>query len=245
MKQEIILGYPVSVTTSEETIYWATRQTDRSDTKVIVVVNANKFWLASRDKRLHGYIQRADVVFPEFAVTWAAHKLGYPAIQPVYGVNFTKKYVQYAARHGLRPFFLGGSPQVSENLAAHLCQKYPDLKLAGTHHGFLESPEVEQQALAQINDSQADILFVGMGSPKQEYWIETHLAELQVPVAMGVGGTFDVLSGHKKDTPKWIRGTGTEWIYRLMQNPRHYFVRYMTTNPWLLWQVIKAKASRQ
>lgn len=83
-----------------------------------------------------------------------------------------------------------------------------------------------------------DMLFVAMGSPKQEYWIEDHAKELGVPVAMGVGGSFDVLAGLKKDTPAWARGNGLEWLYRLMLEPKAYWKRYLICNPWFIWKVI-------
>ena len=111
--------------------------------------------------------------------------------------------------------------------------------IAGMHHGYLTTSELNDSVCQTIRSSKADILYVAMGSPRQEYWIAEHLAGLNVPVGMGVGGSFDVIAGLKKDTPNWARGHGWEWLYRLFQEPRAYWRRYLITNSWFIWQITK------
>jgi N-acetylglucosaminyldiphosphoundecaprenol N-acetyl-beta-D-mannosaminyltransferase len=105
----------------------------------------------------------------------------------------------------------------------------------------LTTPDIEAAALAEIEAARPDMLFVAFGSPRQEQWIAQHCHQLGVPVSIGVGGTFDVLAGIKPDAPAWARGRGLEWLTRLAQDPRAYARRYLVTNTWFVWQVVKAR----
>ena len=108
-----------------------------------------------------------------------------------------------------------------------------------TGHGLTEA------LLEQIKTSRSDFLLVAMGTPKQELWIARHKAELGVPVTMGVGGSFDVLAGLKTDTPSWARGHGLEWLYRLALDPRNLWKRYLLTNPWFVYRVLRERLGRR
>ena len=147
----------------------------------------------------------------------------------------------FAEQRCLRPFLLGAAPNVVTQLVDQLRTKYPGLHIAGFHHGYLTTPALEKHVVEQIRESGADALFVAMGSPAQELWIDRHKNEMGVPVSIGIGGSFDVLSGQKPDTPAWARGHGLEWLYRLAQNPRAYAKRYLVTNAWFVSAVLRAK----
>lgn len=232
------LGYPVDIITTDEAVRWVFQNQNRQAPKVIVVINAHKLWLAEGAPWLKQYIRQADLVLPEYAVVWGTRQLGLPEAHAVYGISFTQSFLSYAEEEGLRPFFLGSKQAVIQSLEKRLEEKHPRLKVAGFHHGYLAEKELETGVIHQIRESQPDILFVGMGSPRQEQWITENKVRLAVPVMIGVGGTFDVLSGLKKDTPPRLRGSGFEWLYRLAIHPRRYWKRYLITNPWFVWQVL-------
>jgi N-acetylglucosaminyldiphosphoundecaprenol N-acetyl-beta-D-mannosaminyltransferase len=136
-------------------------------------------------------------------------------------------------------FFLGAKPDVLEKMKSHLEATNPNLAIAGMRSGYFETNQ-EQEIVDEINRSGAQILFVAMGTPRQEFWIERHRENLHIRVAMGVGGSFDVLAGIKKDAPQWVRNGG-EWLYRLVQDPRNLWKRYLRTNPWFVYRVLRER----
>jgi N-acetylglucosaminyldiphosphoundecaprenol N-acetyl-beta-D-mannosaminyltransferase len=226
-----------------ETLTWIAQAVAGRQPRQIAVLNANKLFLMARDKVLREIVYGADLIIPEWAVVWGARRLRLPALSHVGGILVAKAFLPLAERRGLRPYFLGSRPEVVELLAKRVCHDYPGMKLAGFHHGYL-SGQLENEAISHIASTRPDVLFVAMGSPKQESWIHSHKAELGVPVSIGVGGSFDVLAGVKPDTPDWARGRGLEWMYRLAQNPRTYWKRYLLTNTWFLWQIVKSRRKR-
>lgn len=243
MERINFLGCPVDSLNTESALLWMEERIQLRNPGMIAVVNANKYWLMSKNRRLQKIIQNAELVIPEWAVFWGAGRLGIPVKSYVAGIALLQAAIPWAAKKGYRPYFLGATPDVIDALQARLQTDYPALDAAGFHHGYLDR-EALQFVLAEIRMKKPDMLFVAMGSPKQEYWIEDHAKELGIPVSMGVGGSFDVLAGLKKDTPPWARGNGLEWLYRLSQEPQAYWKRYLVCNPWFVWQVGKAYFQR-
>lgn len=105
--------------------------------------------------------------------------------------------------------------------ANNIQNKFPGCNIIGTHHGYFDSKE-EKQIIAELEQLKPDVLFVALGAPKQEYWIADHLPQLQIPVAMGIGGSMDVLSGNVKRAPKWMQKMSLEWLYRLLIQPTRF-----------------------
>lgn len=239
MERFQFLGYPIHRTSLPEAVTWACTRKGQ-DPAVIVVVNANKLWLAGREPALAAYMRGADLALPEYSVVWGARVLGLPPLEPVYGVSFARALLRYAGEHGVRVFLLGGRAEVAASLPARLQQAIPGLQLAGVHHGYIDSPALNEEVIGRINASQADVLLVGMGSPRQELWIQANRARLRVGSLAGVGGSLDVLAGAKEDLT-WARGTGFEWLFRLLQQPGRYWKRYLVTNPWFLWQIARER----
>lgn len=235
------LGSPVDSLDMQDALLWMETRIQKRQPGMIAVVNANKYWLMAQNPRLQKIVQNAELVLPEWAVVWGAARLGTPLKSYVLGVALLQVAIPWAAQKGYRPYFLGAQPEVIEALQRRFQLEFPALESAGFHHGYLNRESL-QLVLAEIRMKKPDMLFVSMGSPKQEYWIEEHAKELGVPVSMGVGGSFDVLAGFKKDTPSWARGNGLEWLYRLFQEPHVYWKRYIACNPWFVWQVYKAYA---
>jgi N-acetylglucosaminyldiphosphoundecaprenol N-acetyl-beta-D-mannosaminyltransferase len=233
------LGCPVDNLNMSDALDWMDRRIKARHPSMISVVNANKLWLMSKNPRLKKIVAESDLILSEWAVYWGAKRLGTPLKACVYGIALAQKSLQWAADKGYSIFFLGAKPEVIETLEIKLRRDFPELQVAGFQHGYLDSDE-SQKVINKIYRTEPDLLFVAMGSPKQEYWIMDHFGEIQVPVSIGIGGSFDVLAGLKRDTPSWARGRGLEWLYRLSQDPKAYWKRYLITNSWIIWKVSKA-----
>lgn len=135
-------------------------------------------------------------------------------------------------------YLLGAAPGVVDAMVANLLEKWPDLNICGYRHGFIEPDELDG-VIQAINDSGANLLFVAMGVPRQETWIDSHWSRLDVNMAMGVGGLFDFMSGRIPRAPIWMRELGMEWLYRLIQEPRRLWKRYVIGNVVFLINVVR------
>jgi len=241
MQRINFLNCYVDSLTISEALDWMEECIRQGHPHTITAINANKLWLMSKNEQLANFVRNSDLVIPEWAVVWGAARLKRPLKSHVGGISLLKASLYWAEQHGYRPFFLGAKREVVLALENKLAQEYPNLQVAGYHHGYLANQADHDRVKELIQICRPDFLFVAMGSPRQEFWIEDNLAGLKVPVAMGVGGSFDVIAGLKNDTPDWARGRGLEWLYRLMQEPGAYWRRYLITNPWFIWQVVKAR----
>jgi len=245
MERFNFLGFPIDQMTMAEALAWIKDSVHLGQSRIIMVSNANKLWLASRDPALAKLIKESDLVVPEYAIVWGARLLGFSLAQ-IGGLTLVQAFLPFAECHQLRPYFLGSKPEVVEQLVQQLAQTYPKLPIAGHHHGYLQEKKVTESVVADLREKHPDILFVAMGSPQQEHFIQEARRSLKIPVMMGVGGSFDVLAGLKKDAPSWVRGSGLEWLYRIWQTPgnRNYYKRYLITNTWFVYQVIRQVVGR-
>lgn len=189
----------------------------------IITANPLMIMASERDPALRGAFQSADLVVPDsIGVQWAALLQG-KRLTKISGIDLMDHLCGLAVQRGWRVFFLGGKPGVSEAAAQVLKARYPGLIVTGTHHGYFrsekESPS-ESELLSFIGESKPDILFVGLATPFQDGWIHRNLNRFGAKVVMGVGGSFDVLSGRLHRAPKWMRHVGLEWFFRLFQEPR-------------------------
>ena len=182
-----------------------------------VAVNPEKIYRSQKDPQIKELINSANVhICDGVGAAIAARMLYSKKVGRITGVQLFLDLLAVAEKEGLSCFLLGASPDSNEGACQRLKQKYPKLHIAGSQHGYFESDE---EVVRAINESKADMLFVAMGSPKQEEWILKHRDEIEVSYCMGVGGTFDVMSGKAKWAPKFFRRTGTEWLYRLIRQP--------------------------
>ncbi|HEX6938352.1 MAG TPA: WecB/TagA/CpsF family glycosyltransferase [Longimicrobiales bacterium] len=232
-----ILGSPVDAVTMEGAVARAAEAIAGGDRCRILVTNANKAWLARRDARLRAILEGAELVVPEWATVWAARRLRRPALHHVGGITLMVRLLDEAERNGWTAYFLGARPEAVEVLVDRLRRERPALRIAGWHHGYLDA-ELDRAVRRELATARPDLLFVAMGSPLQEYWIADAWVEIRARVALGVGGSFDVLAGLKRDAPAWARGRGLEWLYRLAQDPRRYARRYLVTNTWFVAAVL-------
>ena len=209
--------------------------------KQISVVNANKLYCMANNERLRQIVIHSALIVPEWAIVWGARRLRLDPVPHSGGILILRDFIPVAAARGYRPYFFGATESVVASLVAKVQRDHPSIRVAGFHHGYVTTPELDREVVEDIRRTQPDILFVALGSPRQEFWIAEHLAELGVPVAIGVGGSFDVVAGLKADTPSWARGRGLEWLYRLSKDPKAYWKRYLTTNSWFIAQVMRER----
>ena len=162
-------------------------------------------------------------------------------IQRVAGIDLASAACAQAAVNGHRIYLLGASPGVAEAAADALRARYPAIQITGTHHGFFAADE-EASIIDGIRHARPDLLLVALGAPRQEQWMHRWLATLGVPVAIGVGGSLDVLAGRVRRAPEWIRSIGMEWMFRALLEPRRWSV--VRTIPPLFLLALRERARR-
>lgn len=188
----------------------------------IITLNAEIVYQAQKSPALREIINNASLVTPDgIGVVWGGRQLGCPFPERVTGIDLLQTLCQEAASHEWPVFLLGAAPGIADEAARQLSQRYPGLPVCGTHHGYFQERET-QMVLDAIKKARPRILFVALGAPRQEFWIHTHMEELQVPVNIGVGGSFDVAAGLKKRAPEWIIRLNLEWLYRLLAEPSRW-----------------------
>ncbi len=199
-----------------------------------VTPNAQHIVLLNEDQRLKGIYDQAEFVFADGAsLLMAAKWLGRKFPERVTGVDLFQALCSSAAKRGFRVFLLGGQPGSAERAAAILQERNPGLKIAGTYcpaFGFENDQEEFRRVLETVKNSKCDLLFVGFGAPKQEYWIADNYAGLGVPLSMGIGGSFDMVAGVTPRAPNWMQRMGLEWLFRLMAEPKRLWKRYLIGN---------------
>jgi N-acetylglucosaminyldiphosphoundecaprenol N-acetyl-beta-D-mannosaminyltransferase len=198
---------------------------------------------ARDDPEFQELVRGADMVTADGrGVVWMARVLGLPVTERVSGVDLMEKICERAVERGYAIYLLGAEPGVAEKAAHSLASRYPGLRIVGTHHGYF-TPDEEPAVVQAIAEARPDILFVAFGAPRQERWIRRHLAELQVPVAIGVGGSFDVLAGRARRAPQWMQRAGLEWLYRVLRQPSR-LPRALTV-PRLIWMTLREALRRK
>jgi N-acetylglucosaminyldiphosphoundecaprenol N-acetyl-beta-D-mannosaminyltransferase len=236
-----IAGVPADAVSLEEAVERVDRAAagETGGPYRVLVTNANKAWQAARDPRLREILESAELAVPEWAMAWAARRLGIDGVRHVGGITLMVRLLEVAEARGRSVYLLGGRPEVVHALAARLGRERPGLRLVGWRDGYGED-DAWETVVAEIGELRPDLLFVALGSPLQELRIDELARRLPtLRVAMGVGGSFDVLSGTKKDAPAWARGRGLEWLYRLAQDPSRLWRRYLVTNTWFLAAVMR------
>lgn len=193
---------------------------------------------ARRNPAFRAVLQQAALVTPDgFGLLLAARWLGTPLRGRVTGVELTLRIAERAARLGWRIFLLGAAPGVAEHAAQVLQERYAGLRIAGCYAG---SPQARHAPFLRqvVGAAQPDVLLVAYGHPAQDLWIAHNQPQLAVPVAIGVGGTFDYLAGRVPRAPTWLRRLGLEWLYRLARQPQRWR-RILTAVPHFIWVVVR------
>lgn len=236
MKEEI-LGVSVNTENYDELIPKVFENIEAGKKSLIVAINPEKLMKAKEDPELKALLNRAEFQIPDGIGVILASKLKKGQIRSrVTGIDMMDRVVQEAAIRGKRIFLYGAKPGVAQEAAARLQVMHPNIQIAGIQHGYEKDVQV---VLDTINQAKPDILFVAMGSPKQEQWIEQHRDQLHPMLFQGVGGSFDVLAGNIKRAPAVFQKAGAEWLYRLMLEPSR--IKRQMNLPKFLVEVYKKK----
>lgn len=227
MNQRIeMMGCQVDNLTMEETLQTVEGFIKSGRPHQHVVVNVDKLVKASRDPELRRIINECALINVDgMPVVWASRLIGKPLKERVAGVDLFEALMRRSAEKGWRVFLLGAREDVVSGVKQIYEQKYPGLTFAGYRNGYWK-PEEEAGVVEQVKAAQADLLFVAISSPKKEHFLGRYQADMKIPFAMGVGGTFDVAVGKVKRAPVWMQKVGLEWFYRFLQEPRRMFKRY-------------------
>jgi N-acetylglucosaminyldiphosphoundecaprenol N-acetyl-beta-D-mannosaminyltransferase len=213
----------------------------------IVLTNPHSVMLCRRDEQMRRATLSAGLTLPDgVGVVLAAELLGYGRQHRVTGPALMLDVCDRGREIGLRHFFYGGAEGVAEELARRLTAQFPGMIVAGTCcPPFRQLSESEDaQIIDRINEARADIVWVGLGAPKQEKWMRDHLGEIAAPAMIGVGAAFDFHSGNVKWAPKWIRKCGIEWAYRLACEPRRMWRRNLDSPLFLMHVLMQAAGNR-
>lgn len=193
------------------------------------------------DKQYHKVIDGASMVTPDgMPLVWLANRRGLKFVGRTYGPDLLNAFCALSEDKGYRHFFYGGSALTNRLLVENLRKRFPKLLVAGEYApAFLACGQKEKTSvIEQINSSGADILWVGLGSPKQDFWMAGHRSKVNVPVMIGVGAAFDFLAGTKRQAPGWIQKAGLEWLFRLCCEPLRLWRRYLLGNVRFLYLLV-------
>ena len=230
-------GIPVVNTTMAEAVAWIIAQTQANARRTLAFVNPDCLNIAWHHAAYRTFLIGADRVLPDgIGIHLGCRMLGTALRENVNGTDLFPKLCEAAAEAGIPLYLLGARPGIAAATAANMQARYPGLSIAGVRDGFF-SPEAEPGVVAAINASGAAILLVAFGVPRQELWIQRWRQDLRPAVCMGVGGLFDFYSGRIPRAPVWMREIGLEWVWRLLQEPRRMWRRYIIGNPLFLARV--------
>jgi len=236
-----IMKAPVDVLTMHETIEIIDDSIREKRSIQHIVVNAAKLVHMQSDEELYNSVVESDIINADgMAVVWASELLGTPLPERVSGVDLMQELVILAADKNYRIFFFGGREEVVSEVVRKYTSIFGEEIIAGYRNGYYKREE-ERAIASQIAASKADILFVAISSPTKEIFLNTYKQELNVPFIMGVGGSFDVVAGKVKRAPKWMQKRGLEWFYRLIQEPRRMWRRYLITNSLFIFYILKER----
>jgi N-acetylglucosaminyldiphosphoundecaprenol N-acetyl-beta-D-mannosaminyltransferase len=195
-----------------------------------VAINVAKVVALRDDRRLREIVESCELVSVDGQpLVWASRLLRDPLPERVAGIDLMFRLLELAQERGYRVYVLGAKEDVLATAVEKLLARYPGLIVAGTHHGYFADDESDE-ICALVRAAEPHMLFVAMSSPRKEYWLAEHTADLGVPFTMGVGGSIDVAAGLTKRAPAWMQRTGLEWFYRFVQEPRRLGPRYLRTN---------------
>lgn len=214
---------------AQEVLRWA----GNGESRYVCVATVNNVIEAYDDPQYRAVMEAADLITPDgMPLVWGLRLLGVSGATRVYGPDLTPIVCQLAAEQGVPVGFYGGSEDVVKELVVRLRQRFPGLKVAYRASPPFRPPTAEEQrrTIEDLHRSGARILFVGLGTPKQELWMAAHRPQVRA-VMLGVGAAFDFLAGRKRQAPRLVQRLGLEWLYRLVHEPRRLWRRYLYRNP--------------
>jgi N-acetylglucosaminyldiphosphoundecaprenol N-acetyl-beta-D-mannosaminyltransferase len=234
-----ILGCPIDNLSLEEALAAIEKFIESKKPHQYIAINADKIVKMRKDDLFRDIILSSDLnIVDGQPLMWVSRLFGQPVKQRYGGIDIMDALMPLAERKGYGVYFLGGREEIVKNVAEKYRRRCPDLRITGWRNGYWEKEE-EEGIIKNIKESGSDVLFFAMSSPKKEVFLKTYLGEIGVPFVMGVGGAFDVLAGKTKRAPEWVQKIGMEWLFRVIQEPRRLWKRYLVGNTIFMWLVLK------
>ena len=235
-----VLGVNVSAVNMELAVRLADQWIIRGNPGYACVTAVHVIMEAQKDPSYLEILNNAVLNVPDgMPMTWVGWCQGHREMTRVFGPDFMLALCELSVQRGYRHFLYGGQLGVAEQLRAFLEAQFPGLKIVGTYtppFRKLNSKE-EEELISQVRASKPDILWVGLGAPKQERFMAHYLDQFQVPLMVGVGAAFDFHTGRIRDCPDWVKRAGLQWLHRLVQDPKRLLKRYLRANPAFLWHI--------
>lgn len=232
-----LYGIALSKMNMEQTVDYLTSVVESRVSHQVVTANPIMFMDALEKPDYMRVMRQAELVVPDgTGLVWAANHVGQPVAERVAGIDLFHRLVETGSRAGWKVYLLGASPDVVQAAASRLESLYPGLLIVGVRDGFF-TEEQDEEIIADIVAAKPDLLFVANSAARQEPWIGRYKSRLNVPVMMGVGGTFDILSGRSKRAPIWFQKMRLEWFYRLLREPWRY--KRMLVLPKFVFRVLR------
>ena len=228
-----ILGSRVDPTSYEQAVQQVITWARDHESRYVCAANVHVIMEAYDSIEFRQIVNEADLVTPDgMPLVWMLRRLGYPEQGRVYGPELTIKLIEAVATQKIPVGFYGGTVETLERLTTLFEKKYPDLKIAYSYSPPFRSTTTEEDEaiIRAVNASGTQILFVGLGCPKQERWMGSHRDKIQA-VMLGVGAAFDFYAGNKRQAPLWMQRNGLEWLFRFLQEPTRLWRRYFYHNP--------------
>ncbi|EOH75659.1 WecB/TagA/CpsF family glycosyltransferase [Enterococcus malodoratus] len=236
-----LFDLPIDDGNLEETVEEILDRIQRDEVIEHVGVNSNKVVLSRRNAKIREIIQQADMVSADgYSVVRACHWLKKKKIDRVTGIDTMMELLKQAEALELTVYFLGTKEEILDRLLETIQQKYPRLIISGMQHGYFKQEE-ERAVVERIAACQPRMLFIGMTSPYKEEFVNKYKNELNANLIMGVGGSFDVLSGEISRAPAWMQRNGFEWLHRFMKEPRRLYKRYIFENLYFVYLTVQEK----
>ncbi len=242
MKFEIFNTF-VNISSEEEYIKNIFETLQNNKKKTFFYLNSYSFYLFNKNKMFRDALSNADYIIPDgYSIVWANKMLNQKKISKVvFTYSFTKKLAKLFEEHNMKVFFLGGTDLTLKKCIYNLSITNPNLNIVGFNNGFYTENDSFNSIIKRINESHTDILIIGMGMPKSEIWIDQNHSKLNCNCIFSVGGFFEFIAGNKIQAPKWMYNSGIEWVFRLIQEPKRLFFRYLVSNSFFIYKILKRK----
>jgi N-acetylglucosaminyldiphosphoundecaprenol N-acetyl-beta-D-mannosaminyltransferase len=234
-----VLGVHVSAIDMAMAIDEISRWIDERQQHYVCVTGVHGVMECQRDPELRRIHNASGLTTPDgMPMVWAGRLAG-ASISRVYGPDLLLELCRVSAERGWRHYFYGGGEGIADRLATRLSARFPGLLVAGTCSPPFRpaTAEEDRATIEEINRSRADIVWIGLSTPKQERWMSAHVGRLQAAALIGVGAAFDIHAGTLAQAPRWMQRSGLEWLYRLYREPRRLWRRYLSNNPRFVFRI--------
>jgi N-acetylglucosaminyldiphosphoundecaprenol N-acetyl-beta-D-mannosaminyltransferase len=239
-----LLGTPVDILSREETLARIEGSISNGTRLQHVALNVAKLVSLQKNPELRDDVEGSDIVgIDGMGIVLALQMLGHSGIKRVSGVDLMCGVLALCGQRGYRPYFLGATPEVVRQAVTAAQKSFPGLTFAGFHDGYFGADR-EHAVMKGVRESGADCLFIGMPTPRKERLLRTWRDRLDTPFIMGVGGGLDVLAGKVSRAPEWMQERGLEWAFRVYQEPRRMWWRYLSTNAQFAGMLLQLMAVR-